>query len=438
MSVDDFDADSQFCSDCTYDYWLKGKIGLHGIEGPCSVCENEDGFTISFQTLAEWVEEIWREWFHIGESVPVLSEDSDRIHYDQRGDEPYLLINELLRCCNEEEAVTLSLMALMGRRDHYEIMQGGEELFNDCMLYQKRDVPKSLVDRYWNNIVLDLKHHTRYFNGRAIEFFNKLFEDLGEVHTYVSRDPFVLPAEKRSVIQRYEPGSLAIFRARKVEDHYALIKILENPDTELTNPPDRLAAEGRMNPKGISYFYGAENRETCVAELRPSLGERAITAEFELIAPVQLLDLSLLAFGHHKRSESMFDENYIERRIHRKLLSQLHRLIAQPVSNGGNLEYLPTQAMAEYLARRTSPRIDGIIFESVQRNGGRNIVLFPHVLNKDNHSASDNLTSTLALKLKPKALVLHETTKIEYDFVNRAIVDGEIERSDEDVWDDYD
>lgn len=437
MAGEEFDEESRFCSDCTDDYWLKDKIGRYGIMGLCSVCKNEAGITISFHTLAEWLEAIWREWFHPGEDVPVFSENSDRIEYDQRGDDPYLLINELLRCCSDEEAVTLSVMALMGRGDHYEIMQGGDALLDECTNYQRRDVPRYLVDQCWRDFVVDLKHHTRYFNQGAIRFFDKLFEDLGEVHTYVSCAPFVLSAEKKSVIQQYEPGSLAIYRARKAGDQNTLKCILNEPDTELTNPPDYLAAEGRMNPKGISYFYGAQDRVTCVAELRPSLGEKAVSSEFELIAPVQLLDLTLLAEGLHARSESLFDENYPERRIHRKLLSRLHWLIAQPVVSGADLEYLPTQAMAEYLARRNSPRIDGIIFESVQRKDGRNIVLFPHVLNKTNHSANDFIDNTLAIQIKPNTLVLHETTRIEYGFEERMIVDGEIEYLDKDLQDDY-
>ena len=42
-------------------------------------------------------------------------------------------------------------------------------------------------------------------------------------------------------------------------------------------------------------------------------------------------------------------------------------------------DYLPTQAIAEYLATKVNPRIDGIIFSSSQTGGeGRNVVLFNH------------------------------------------------------------
>ena len=43
------------------------------------------------------------------------------------------------------------------------------------------------------------------------------------------------------------------------------------------------------------------------------------------------------------------------------------------------LEYVATQVVAEYLAHKASPRIDGIIFSSAQAGGvGHNLVLFSH------------------------------------------------------------
>jgi RES domain len=42
-------------------------------------------------------------------------------------------------------------------------------------------------------------------------------------------------------------------------------------------------------------------------------------------------------------------------------------------------DYLPTQAIAEYLATKVKPSFDGIIFKSPQTGGeGRNVVLFNH------------------------------------------------------------
>lgn len=39
-------------------------------------------------------------------------------------------------------------------------------------------------------------------------------------------------------------------------------------------------------------------------------------------------------------------------------------------------DYLPTQAVADFLATQNEPQLDGIVFRSVQVKGGRNVVLF--------------------------------------------------------------
>lgn len=54
------------------------------------------------------------------------------------------------------------------------------------------------------------------------------------------------------------------------------------------------------------------------------------------------------------------------------------RRIAQPVMPDDEaFGYLPTQIVADYLAQRPTPAIDGILFRSTQTGGkGRNVVLF--------------------------------------------------------------
>lgn len=57
-------------------------------------------------------------------------------------------------------------------------------------------------------------------------------------------------------------------------------------------------------------------------------------------------------------------------------LRRLHDLISLPVVPGHEDEYLITQTLTEYLAHVHLPAFDGVIFRSVQRQGGANMVLF--------------------------------------------------------------
>jgi hypothetical protein len=45
-----------------------------------------------------------------------------------------------------------------------------------------------------------------------------------------------------------------------------------------------------MNSSGIWAFYGAFDIDTCIAELRPAVGETVISAKFNLSRPILVLD----------------------------------------------------------------------------------------------------------------------------------------------------
>jgi hypothetical protein len=61
-------------------------------------------------------------------------------------------------------------------------------------------------------------------------------------------------------------------------------------------------------------------------------------------------------------------------------MRHLVKEISRPIMpRDEEFEYLPTQAVSEYLASCVEPHLDGIIFHSAQTAGeGRNIVLFHH------------------------------------------------------------
>ncbi len=143
-----------------------------------------------------------------------------------------------------------------------------------------------------------------------------------------------------------------------------------------------------MNGAGISVFYGATDPMVALAEVRPPVGSRVLVARFEIIQPLRLLDLEALEFIADEKG-SMFDKSHVECLKRAEFLRGLGRRISRPVMPSDEpRDYLPTQAVADFLATVPSPPLDGIIYSSVQggdmarrrvlgRNrGGRNVVLF--------------------------------------------------------------
>ena len=110
--------------------------------------------------------------------------------------------------------------------------------------------------------------------------------------------------------------------------------------------------------------------------MRPALGGDTALVELQTTKPLRMLDFTRLQKSHGE-GLSYFQPNFTEEVERRAFLRRLHTLISQPVVPGREADYLITQTMAEYLAHVHQEPFDGILFKSVQRAGGINVVLFP-------------------------------------------------------------
>ena len=121
-----------------------------------------------------------------------------------------------------------------------------------------------------------------------------------------------------------------------------------------------------MNPAGIPVFYGGFSEDICIAEVRPHVGGIVVVGEFRAARRLQLLDLTML--DQHGFAGSMFRADFYDRVTKRRFLRSFHNLISRPVQpHEEALEYVPTQAVAEYIANVLG--LDGIIYESAQAGG---------------------------------------------------------------------
>jgi hypothetical protein len=147
-------------------------------------------------------------------------------------------------------------------------------------------------------------------------------------------------------------------------------------DRHIGSPPVIDAIAGRMNARGISVFYGANSPRVALAEVRPPVGSQVAVGCFKIIRPIRLLDLT--ALSKVATHGSIFDVSLVDRLERTMFLRNLSRRIAVPVMPEHELfEYLPTQAIADFLATEAAPPLDGIIFPSVQIAGAAlNVALF--------------------------------------------------------------
>jgi len=169
---------------------------------------------------------------------------------------------------------------------------------------------------------------------------------------------------------------------------------LKHPEKYLGPVPRGKGAPGRMNAKGISVFYGATDDHTAIAEVRPPVGSMVVTARFDVIRPLRLLNLHDLASMRPHRELSYFDPVRKSLSERCAFLKALQRQLTMPVMpDWAESGYLITQAIADYLATHDQLNLDGILFPSVQvaqdASPGQNVILFHKASGVERVKAAD-------------------------------------------------
>jgi hypothetical protein len=236
----------------------------------------------------------------------------------------------------------------------------------------------------WSAFQTTIRRDACFFNIEAEARLDDIFTGLHAQRTW----------DGDAVVVEYAPDAPgnSFFRARYAPNERKLAELLSDPASQLGPPPNGMAAPGRMNAAGLSVFYGAVEKETCISEIRAPVGSSVVIGRFELIRSLRLLDLDRLA--RVACQESHFDPDYWGKRDRIYILPAIVRQIARPVMPGDEaLRYLPTQVVADYPAQRLELENAGIQFRSTQTNAaGQNVVLFNRACRVDDIDPSIELT----------------------------------------------
>lgn len=357
---------------CRGDKFLQGRILENGILTECSYC-NKRYNSIKISTLAKSINTLIDEHFIVTPDEPnsyqyAMQNDPDFSYdWERRGQPLNEIINDIT---NLNEEATNDIINYLsdnygpGLDDYYL-----EDPYTNAF-YEESRPDSSRLQREWQRFCNEITRKSRYFNPVADEILASLFQGLDSLKS----------SNGKSAIRLIGPSTEAnrVYRARVATSPEQLERILINPSKELAAPPFNFAGNGRMNAVGISVFYGAENSETCISEVRPPVGSSVVVGEFKIIRQLRLLDLDVLS--NVFVTGSFFDEGFLNRKQHAAFLNHLVTELTTPVLPGEEaLKYLPTQMVAEYLSEKSSPKIDGIAFKSSQdENRGENIILFRH------------------------------------------------------------
>lgn len=368
---DDLDElkERRICAVCVGDEYLRKEILSGGEDHDCDYCE-DSGKTISIEELADRIEGAFEEHYVRTPTEPsgfeyAMAKEGDG--WDRHGEQAEWAIGE---AASLDEAPSRHVRSILGdRHSDMEAAQMGEETeFDEDSHYERKDINDYEFQEAWRFFEASVQGDTRHFNSAAEATLDEIFGDLNQHRTSDGR-PSIVDAGPEQELK-------AFYRARVFQSSDPLLTAIKSPDREIGPPPMRDALAGRMNARGVSVFYGATDADTAIAEVRPPVGSRVLVGRFELLRPVRLLDVR--ALKDVVVEGSIFDPSFLRRLERAKFLERLSTRVSMAVMpHDETLDYIVTQVIADYLATRENPALDGILYPSPQQSdGGSNVVLF--------------------------------------------------------------
>ena len=373
LDDDDAETEKRICHACIGEKYLAAEVKAKGAIGLCAYCGETDP-SLTINELADEVETGFAAHYtRTAEGPDSMQErmqaDQESSYYWTREGSPAIEAIQEAAGIDEEPAgnVLEILQDRHGTVGKDALLEESE--FDGDAHYAEKGPDDQAWHEEWDNFEQTLKAEARFFSRTAGEHLAAVFGGVDQLKTHDGR-PLVVAAGPQTALDH-------LCRARVFQADDQLKGALARPDRQLGSPPHRSARAGRMNAQGIAGLYGATHAQVAIAEVRPPVGSQVVVARFSICRPLRLLDLTALEDAHD--GGSIFDPT-LKRRLERAaFLRTLGGRMARPVMPDDEaFEYLPTQAVADFLGTMNEPRLDGIIFPSAQTGEGRNVVLFHH------------------------------------------------------------
>lgn len=358
------------CHRCIRDPFLVKEVRTKGNPAECSYCVEKCN-VLPLENLAERIHEVLQEHFDLTSSHPRDFENFlvQEGLWVRSGDFVEDVIADVAGVSREIATDLRELLLDRYGLSYGDLKDGEEDPYDTDACYEERAADDRDFRETWEVFRDEIRSRVRFFSTYAEEALDHIFGDLN-THKRFQNKPVICEVSP-------DDKNIEIWRGRVAQSTEELREILKAPAREIGPPPSSRVGGGRMNASGIPMFYGAFEKDTCVAELRAPVGCHVVMGRFELLRSVKLLDLA--ALKDICVDVSHFDPDYEIRFGRAAFLRSLASEICRPVMPKDEaFEYLPTQVVAEYLANRVDPRLDGIIFRSSQVDNGQNIVLFNH------------------------------------------------------------
>jgi len=345
------------CKDCVREKGIKKYIERHSVHGNiCKICGS------SLQSA-----DLYDVLTFIQKRIELEYEKADTaLYYD--GEE-----GEYMGCTMDTESLIESLFEKeMDEFKEILIKVLGENEW--CDLTTTWDNIYRPMSFAWDVLKTEILTNRRYtFLLKPFDFFpsekNLTGKDiLEDIQYFIKNNNLLKTIDKGTIFLRGRGKEFSKNDSKIEEKHFTEVK-------DLCSPPCECALEGRMNPKGISMFYCAEEEKTIIKEIgRPKYCNITIAA-FECLQNLNVLDL-----GEVPEIPSLFDEN-IENRMAFMFLNEFKNDISKMTFPEDKIhpEYILSQVVTEYfryyLKTEKNENVHGIRYKSSVADG-YNFVFF--------------------------------------------------------------
>lgn len=248
---------------------------------------------------------------------------------------------------------------------------GHTERFSKCYWWQNKFKSRKIEPFFpeWEQFERDM-FDGKPLNGEHLKLFERICS------TYLS----VLGELSSDSAGYIGPGCdiNRLWRARRFTERDKIEDAVIQPGGMLGAIPDHLshlAPEGRMACAGDPMFYGAENLETCIAEIRAPVGSTVVGASFIPSRKLRVFDTRIADVPSDYKHDP-FHPNLEELFEFTSFLKLLESEFAMPILEDEKGNYRATQEFCNFLQRHEAG-FSGIVYDSVQAGlGSRNVALF--------------------------------------------------------------
>ena len=357
------DENKCLCARHYKDVYLRRYVKKHSHKGVCSYCNKKTG-VIPLSDFVEYTMDRIRQYY--------TTPDEDGLYLEKTFYDDDEIIPGLKRVngyVTRENAKTFdSVEELLEEIDLISDNEALDQDIQNCFLQEEwiqkdsvsRTVDEELSDLWeeFTSLVIHQRRFTFYMLPQFDETYHSEENGLQGILTEISKS--ISDLGLYNTLQ----CKTTLYRCRYI-DSKSEVKAFEN----LTSPPNKNASENRMNPMGVSMFYGAFDRDTAKEEARNSAKKFCAIGEFNTKQKLTILDLTQLP------EESFWANHWQEL----SFLQSFSRKISKSIDEKSKYSYVPTQIFAEYIrycCRHKGKKIDGIIYKSSKGVMSKNIVLF--------------------------------------------------------------